>query len=181
MDAAVTTTTEKIAQGSILKLKYLQRYLFLWTMMKNRKSSTGWISKDSNKRCCFTLPPWILQDSWVKTNMQVINFVDAWKHSDFLCRNYVMNGLHDSLYNVYCAFKTAKELWESLDQKYKTEDAGAKKIVVDWFLEFKMVDSKIVVSQVQEIQVILHEIHVEGMILSETFQVAIIFEKLPPG
>ena len=48
-------------------------------------------------------------------NMQVINAIDTWKHSEFLCRNYVVNGLHDSLYNVYSAFKTAKELWESLN------------------------------------------------------------------
>ena len=33
-------------------------------------------------------------------------------------------------------------------------------------------------SQVQELQVILHEIHAEGMVLSETFQVAAIIEKL---
>ena len=44
-----------------------------------------------------------------------------------------------------------------------------------------MVDSKIVVSQVQELQVILHEIHAEGMMLRETFQVAAIIEKLPPA
>ena len=83
-----------------------------------------------------------------ETDMQMVNAVDAWKHSDFLCRNYVMNGLHDSLYNVYCAIKTAKELWESLDRKYKTEDAGAKKFVVGRFLDFKMVDSRTVISQV---------------------------------
>nr|CAN76029.1 hypothetical protein VITISV_016069 [Vitis vinifera] len=70
--------------------------------------------------------------------------IDAWKHSDFLCRNYVMNGLADSLYNVYSDKKTAKELWESLDRKYKTEDAGAKKFVVGRFLDYKMVDSKTV-------------------------------------
>ena len=45
-----------------------------------------------------------------ETNMQVVKAVDAWKHSDFLCRNYVMNGLYDSLYNVYCAIKMAKDL-----------------------------------------------------------------------
>ena len=43
-----------------------------------------------------------------------------------------------------------------------------------------MVDSKTMVSQVQELQVILHETHAERMILSETFQVATIIEKLPP-
>ena len=47
------------------------------------------------------------------------------------------------------------------------------------FLNYKMVDSKNVANQVQELQVILHEIHVEGMVLSETFQVAAIIEKLP--
>ena len=44
-----------------------------------------------------------------------------------------------------------------------------------------MVDSKTVISQVQELQVILHEIHAEGMSLSESFQVAAIIEKLPPS
>ena len=53
--------------------------------------------------------------------------------------------------------------------------------MVGRFLDFKMVDSKTVISQVQEIQVILHEIQAEGMILSETFQVATTIEKLPPG
>ena len=37
------------------------------------------------------------------------------------------------------------------------------------------------VSQIQELQVIFHEIHVEGMMLSETFQVATIIEQLPPA
>ena len=45
-----------------------------------------------------------------ETDMQVVNAVDVWKHSDFLCKNYVMNGLYDSLDNIYCAIKTAKEL-----------------------------------------------------------------------
>ena len=49
------------------------------------------------------------------------------------------------------------------------------------FLDYKMVDSKTVASQVQELQVILHKIHAEGMTLSETFQVATIIEKLPPA
>ena len=80
-----------------------------------------------------------------------------------------MNELHDSLYNVYCAIKTAKELWESLDRKYKTEDAWAKKFVVSRFFDFKIVDSRTVISQVQEIQVILNEIQAEGKIISETF------------
>ena len=44
-----------------------------------------------------------------------------------------------------------------------------------------MVNSKTVISQVQELQVILHEIHAEWMSLGESFQVAAIIEKLPPS
>ena len=112
-------------------------------------------------------------------DIQVISVVEAWKRSNFLCKNYVINALTNSLYNVYTNKKIAKELWESLNRKYKTKDAEAKKFVVGRFLDYRMVDSKTVVSQVQELQVILHKIHVEGMMLSKTFQVTTIIEKLP--
>ena len=101
-----------------------------------------------------------------ETDKEKLAAVDAWNHSDFLCRNYVLNGLENTLYNVYSLLKTAKELWDSLDKKYKTEDAGLKKFIVGKFLDFKMV---------------VHDIHAEGMTLSETFQVAAFIEKLPPS
>ncbi|GJZ53546.1 pol polyprotein [Tanacetum coccineum] len=107
--------------------------------------------------------------------------MEAWKYSDFLCHNYVLNGLVDSLYNVYCKTTTAKELWESLERKYKIEDASTKKFAVACFLDYKMVDSKNVITQVQDLHVLLLDIHAEGMTLSETFQVAAIIEKLPPS
>ena len=43
-------------------------------------------------------------------DIQVISTIDPWKHSDFLCKNYVLNGLIDSLYNVYCTKSSTKEL-----------------------------------------------------------------------
>ena len=67
-----------------------------------------------------------------------------------------------------------------MDKKYKTEDAGLKKFVVGKFLDYKMLDSKTMISRVQDLQVILHDIHAEGMSLSESFQMAAIIEKLPP-
>ena len=92
-----------------------------------------------------------------------------------------MDGLTDSLNNVYYTKSSAKELWESLDQKYKTKYVRAKKFIVGRFLDFRMVDSKTMTSQVQELQMIIHEIHVEGMILSESFQVTAFIEELPPA
>ncbi|KAK3038255.1 hypothetical protein RJ639_030864 [Escallonia herrerae] len=107
-----------------------------------------------------------------------VGLVDGWKHSDFLCKNYILNRLDNALYNVYSPMINVKALWESLERKYKTEDAGSKKFVVGKFLDFKMVDSKTVISQVQEFQLILHDIHAEGMVLGESFQVAALIKKL---
>ena len=113
-----------------------------------------------------------------KHDIQVIGVIDDWKHSNFLCKNYVSNGLTDSLYNVNYTKSSTKELWESLDHKYKTEDVGAKKFIVGRFPYFKMVDSDNVASQVQKHQVIIHEIHTKGMVLGESFQVVTVIEKL---
>ena len=62
-------------------------------------------------------------------DIQVINVVDAWKNSNFPCENYVMNALADSLYDVYSDEKTTKELWESLDRKYKTRMLGLRSLL----------------------------------------------------
>lgn len=47
--------------------------------------------------------------------------------------------------------KQVKELWESLEQKYKTKDTGTTKFVLGYFSDYKMMDSKTVTSQVQEL------------------------------
>ncbi|XP_028120741.1 uncharacterized protein LOC114318075 [Camellia sinensis] len=64
--------------------------------------------------------------------------LDAWKQSDFLYRNYVLNGLADSLFNAFYVKKSTKKLWGALDKKYKAKDTGVKKFVVGQFLDFKM-------------------------------------------
>ena len=55
-----------------------------------------------------------------------------------------------------------------------------KKFIVGKFLDYKMLDSNTIISQPQDLQIILHDIHVKGMSLSDSFQVAAINEKLPP-
>ncbi|XP_016473842.2 uncharacterized protein LOC107795680 isoform X1 [Nicotiana tabacum] len=128
---------------------------------------------------------------------------EAWKHSDFLCKNYILSCLEDGLYNVYSVMETSKALWNALEKKYKTEDVGLKKFVAARFLDFKMIDTRSVITQVQELQVIVHdllaegmtrinnfinkiyliinyEFVIEGMVINEAFQVAAFIEKLPP-
>ncbi|PHT58004.1 hypothetical protein CQW23_00367 [Capsicum baccatum] len=66
------------------------------------------------------------------------------------------------------------------DDTPEKEDAGIKEFLAARFLDFKIIDSKSVVSQVQELQVIIHDILAEGLIVNVAFQVEAIVEKLPP-
>ncbi|XP_070047385.1 uncharacterized protein [Nicotiana tomentosiformis] len=95
---------------------------------------------------------------------------EAWKHSDFRCKNYILSGLEDDMYNVYSNVETSKEPWIALEKKYKTEDVGLKKFVATKFLDYKMVDNKSVITQVQKLQVIIHDLLTEASMI----------EKLPP-
>jgi len=55
-----------------------------------------------------------------------------------------------------------------------------KKFIAAKFLDYKMVDSKSVITQVQELQVIIHDLLAEGLAINEAFRVAAMIEKLPP-
>jgi hypothetical protein len=99
--------------------------------------------------------------------------------NDFVCKNYILNKLNDTSYCMYSLIKNAKTLWKTLNKKYKAKDDTWKKFIVIKFLDFKMVNSRTVMNQVQEFQLILYEIYVEGMSLHESFEVAIIIKKLP--
>ena len=66
-----------------------------------------------------------------------------------------------------------------MDKKYKLEDAGTKKFLVGKFLDYKMVDTKTVVSQLEELQVLFSDLLSEGLVINEPFQVATVIEKLP--
>ncbi|XP_060671006.1 uncharacterized protein LOC132800761 [Ziziphus jujuba] len=88
-----------------------------------------------------------------ESDKETLMAVDAWKNSNHLCRNYVLNGLSDALYEVYCGH----------------------------FLDYMMVDTKPLMSQVHELQVLIQELLAKGMVIDEAFQVTAMIEKLPPS
>ncbi|XP_070667846.1 uncharacterized protein [Malus domestica] len=110
---------------------------------------------------------------------EIVMAIKAWNHYEFCYRNYILNSLDDNLYDIYSLCKTTKELWESLEKKYKIDDTGSKKFVIGKFLKYTMVDSKSVVSQVKEIHKLIYELHFERCEINEHFQVGAIIEKLP--
>ncbi|XP_038887196.1 uncharacterized protein LOC120077383 [Benincasa hispida] len=112
------------------------------------------------------------------TEQQIKEATDC-EEKDFLFKNFILNGLID-LYDYYNIIKTAKEIWNALQKKYDTEEAGSKKYTISCYLKFQMTDDKSMKAQSHELQKIAHEIITEGMLIDEQFQVLVIIDKLFP-
>ncbi|CAJ2651716.1 unnamed protein product [Trifolium pratense] len=104
-----------------------------------------------------------------------------WIDNDYVCKNYIINGLEDDLYDYYRTYNTTSDVWEALSKKYDTEEAGVKKYAVSRYLKYQMVYERSVEVQSHELQKIAHEIITEGMPLHEQFQISVIIDKLPPS
>lgn len=115
------------------------------------------------------------------TDPRILVSVEAWVHGDYTCKGHILHCLVEELYDVYCEVNTSKCLWETLERKYKVFNVGSGKFATATFLNYKMVDSRPIMEQVHELQLIFQGIADEGMKVCETFTVNSIVEKLPPS
>ncbi|GKC88603.1 zinc finger, CCHC-type containing protein [Tanacetum coccineum] len=53
-----------------------------------------------------------------------------WENDDYICRGHILNGMSDSIFDIYQNVESAKELWDSLESKYMAEDASSKKFLL---------------------------------------------------
>ncbi|GKC33258.1 zinc finger, CCHC-type containing protein [Tanacetum coccineum] len=89
--------------------------------------------------------------------------------------------MSDSLFDVYTNVESAKELWDSLESKYMAEDSSSKKFLVSNFNNYKMVDSRPVMEQYNELLRILGQYTQHGLKMDESISVSSIIDKLPPS
>ncbi|GKE76119.1 hypothetical protein Tco_1542239 [Tanacetum coccineum] len=61
---------------------------------------------------------------------------------DYVCRGLILYGMSDSLFDIYQNVESSKELWDSLEAKYMTEEASSKKFLVSNFTNYKMTHSR---------------------------------------
>ncbi|GKA74621.1 zinc finger, CCHC-type containing protein [Tanacetum coccineum] len=58
--------------------------------------------------------PELLEDATV----EAIRIRVKWENDYYICRGHILNGMSDSLFDVYKNVESAKELWDSLESKY---------------------------------------------------------------
>ncbi|GJZ04997.1 zinc finger, CCHC-type containing protein [Tanacetum coccineum] len=89
--------------------------------------------------------------------------------------------MSDSLFDIYHNVESAKELWDSLESKYMAEDASSKKFLVSNFNNYKMVDSRHVMEQFNELFRILGQYTQHGLKMDESISASSVIDKLPPS
>ncbi|GJY85679.1 hypothetical protein Tco_0499705 [Tanacetum coccineum] len=92
-----------------------------------------------------------------------------------------LNGMFDSLFDIYQNVEYGKELWDSLEAKYMAEDASSKKFHVSDFTNYKMTDLRTVMEQYNELLGILSRFTQHKMNMDEAIQVSCIIDKLHPS
>ena len=103
----------------------------------------------------------------------------AWTYANKVCRHTILTMLSNELFDVYCAYKEAKVIWDSMLKKYTTEDVGKQKFVVGNYYKWEMVDNKDIKLKINEYHKLLEELKAEKIELPEQFVARLLIEKLP--
>ena len=93
---------------------------------------------------------------------------------------HLVNNMTNILFDLFMVMKSAKIIWESLESKYGSDDAGKKKYVVGKWLEFHMEDGKPIMEQVHIYENLCAYVINEGMKLCDVFLANVLLEKFPP-
>jgi hypothetical protein len=78
-------------------------------------------------------------------------------------------------------YKTAEEMWDTLNTEYGGSDAGTEMYLIEQYHDYKMVDGKSVVTQAHKIQCMVKELALLKIVVPDEFVAGGIIAKLPPS
>ncbi|KAI9075178.1 hypothetical protein K1719_042909 [Acacia pycnantha] len=102
---------------------------------------------------------------------------DAWTYANKVCRHTLISTLSNDLFDVYCVYKEAQKIWESLIRNTLVEDAWKTKVRSRKFLQREMIADKDVKLQINEYHKLLEELRAENINLLDEFVAGILIEK----
>jgi len=77
--------------------------------------------------------------------------------------------LSNDLFDIYCSYKEAKDIWDSLILKYTVEDVVRKRFVIGNYYRLEMIEDKDIKNQINEYYKLLEDIKVESIAFPDEF------------
>ena len=99
--------------------------------------------------------------AWLLSSENTHVNTEAWAHTNKVCRHTILTTLSNELFYVYCAYKEAKVIWDSMLTKYTAEDVGKQKFVVGNSCKWEMIDNKDIKLKINEYQKLPKELRAE--------------------
>ena len=102
-----------------------------------------------------------------------------WENGNKQVRHAILSTLTNEIFDVYCQYKVAKEIWDVFTKKYILEDAGTQKYAIGNFRKFQMTEDRDVSSQIHDYHMLVNDLVTEDIKLHEPFVVGYHIETLP--
>ena len=90
-----------------------------------------------------------------------------------------MNGMNDSLFDVYQYHDSTKLFWEALEEKNMAKDARSKKFLVSNFNAYKMIENRLIIDQFHGLQRLHCNMKIHDIKMDEIFTVSSIIDNFP--
>nr|GEY37617.1 zinc finger, CCHC-type [Tanacetum cinerariifolium] len=124
----------------------------------------------SSMSVVYVLTTLMPEDGGDNPTMEQVRKMAKWDNDDYVCKGLILNGMSNSLFDVYQNVKTSKELWDTLEAKYMAKDASSKKFLISNFINYKMTDSRPVLKQYNKLLSILGRFTQRKMNMNESIQ-----------
>ena len=116
--------------------------------------------------------------AWLLSTENMLTNIEVWTHANKVCRYTILTTFSNKLFDVYCGFKEAKIICESMLRKYTAEDVGKQKCFIGNYYKWEIVDNKDINLQINKYHKLLEELRAEKIELLEQFVAGLLIEKL---
>ena len=94
----------------------------------------------------------ILTDPKPKSDSENLS---KWENGNKQVKHVILSTLTNELFDVYCQYKLAKQIWDAMTKKYILEDAGTQKYVMGNFRKFQMTENRDVSAQIHDCHMLI--------------------------
>ena len=105
--------------------------------------------------------------------------LSKWENGNKQARNIILSTLTNELFDVFCQYKVAKEIYNALTKKYIVQDAGTQKYAMGNFRKFQMTGGTGVSAQIHDYHMLINDLVIEDIKLPEPFVVVYLIETFP--